>query len=118
MKYDDLCTNIWKYFSTDDDDEFDEDEHNLVEKVQQLKENFQKSKDELECQRQTHSSTNEQLQNSFGKLLNLFVIHFAIEPTREKKQTIRSFSLDKRFATTDNNRSSSTNSTANNRNRR
>jgi hypothetical protein len=73
FKYDDLCTNIWKCFATDDDDEYDEDQHNIVAQIQQLRQQLDQSRNELERQGDTNSSSDEQLRISFGRFIDLLV---------------------------------------------
>jgi len=73
FKYNELCTNIWKFFSNDDDDEYDEDQHNILEQIQQLRQQFDQSRNEIERQRDIHSSSNEQMRISLGKLIDLLV---------------------------------------------
>jgi hypothetical protein len=73
FQYDELCTNIWKCFATDDDDEYDEDQHNLVDQIQQLRQKYDQIRRENERQHEINSSLNEQLKNSLTKFIDILV---------------------------------------------
>jgi hypothetical protein len=73
FKYNDLCINIWKCFSNDDDDEYDEDQHNILERIQQIRQQFDQTRSENERQRDIHSSLHEQLRISLGRLIDILV---------------------------------------------
>ncbi|CAF4883777.1 unnamed protein product, partial [Rotaria sp. Silwood2] len=67
-----LCVNIWRCFSNDDDDdEYDEDQHNIIEQIQQLQQQLNQSRNEFEHHRETYLSSNEQLKISFGKFVDI-----------------------------------------------
>ncbi len=84
LQYDQLCTNIWKCFSTDDDDdEYDEDQHNLIEQIQQLRQKFEQARSENERQRETNSSLNEQLKSSLKKFLDILTNAMQEQTTAE-----------------------------------
>ncbi|CAF1098112.1 unnamed protein product [Rotaria sordida] len=71
-KHNEFCTNIWKCFPHDDnDEEYDEDQHNIVEQIQQLQQQLDQSRNEIERYRDTHSSSNEQLRISLGKFIDI-----------------------------------------------
>ncbi|CAF3393218.1 unnamed protein product [Rotaria sp. Silwood1] len=70
-KHNEFCINIWKCFSNDDDDEYDEDQHNIIEQIQQLQQQLNQSRNEIERQRDTNSSSNEQLRVSLGKCIDI-----------------------------------------------
>ncbi|CAF4812814.1 unnamed protein product, partial [Rotaria sp. Silwood1] len=71
-KHTQLCTNIWRCFSNDnDDDEYDEEQHDIVEQIQQLQQQLNQSRNEFEHQRETYLSSNEQLRISFGKFVDI-----------------------------------------------
>ncbi|CAF4193645.1 unnamed protein product, partial [Rotaria socialis] len=68
-----LCANIWRCFAADDDnDEYDEDQHNIIEQIEQLRQQLNESRNELEHHRETYSSSNEQQKTSFEKLIDIF----------------------------------------------
>ncbi|CAF0920949.1 unnamed protein product [Rotaria sordida] len=72
-KHNQLCVNIWRCFSNDDDnDEYDEDQHDIIEQIQQLQQQLNQSRNEFEHQRQTYLSSNEQIRISFGKFVDIF----------------------------------------------
>ena len=69
-----FCVNIWRLFARDeDDDEYDEDEHNIVEQIQQLQRQLKESREELERANNAHSTSNEQCKQAFGKLSDMLV---------------------------------------------
>ncbi|CAF2530410.1 unnamed protein product [Rotaria sp. Silwood2] len=71
-KHNQLCVNIWRCFSNDDDDdEYDEDQHNIIEQIQQLQQQLNQSRNEFEHHRETYLSSNEQLKISFGKFVDI-----------------------------------------------
>ncbi|CAF0874099.1 unnamed protein product, partial [Adineta steineri] len=63
------CTDIWRCFS---DDEYNEDQHDIIEQIQQLRQQLEQSRNELDNQRNTQSSSNEQFKVLFGKLIDIF----------------------------------------------
>ncbi|CAF3923258.1 unnamed protein product [Rotaria magnacalcarata] len=74
-KHNQLCANIWRCFAADDDnDEYDEDQHNIIEQIEQLQQKLNESRNELEHHREIYSSSNEQQKTSFGKLIDIFTI--------------------------------------------
>ncbi|CAF4721367.1 unnamed protein product [Rotaria sp. Silwood1] len=70
-KHNEFCINIWKCFSNDDDDEYDDDQHNIIEQIQQLQQQLNQSRSEIERQRDTNSSSNEQLKASLEKCIDI-----------------------------------------------
>ncbi|CAF0844729.1 unnamed protein product [Adineta steineri] len=68
-KHNQSCTDIWRCFS---DDEYNEDQHDIIEQIQQLRQQLEQSRNELDNQRNTQSSSNEQFKVSFGKLIDIF----------------------------------------------
>ncbi|CAF1083139.1 unnamed protein product [Rotaria magnacalcarata] len=70
-KYNQFCINIWKCFSNDDDDEYDEDNHNIMERIQQLQRQLDQSQSEVERLRDINLSSNEQLRGSLGKFIDI-----------------------------------------------
>ena len=73
FQYNDFCAKIWKCFATDDDDDYDEDQHNIVEQIQQLRQKYEQSRSEAERLREGSSSANEQSRVSLGKLIDILV---------------------------------------------
>jgi septal ring factor EnvC (AmiA/AmiB activator) len=69
-----LCVNIWRCFS--DDDEYNEDQHDIIEQIQQLQQELEQTKTVIENQREQKSSADEQLKNSFNKLYEILVSFF------------------------------------------
>jgi hypothetical protein len=76
LKHTQLCANIWRCFSDDDNDEYNEDENDIVEQIQQLRRQLDQSREESERQRDAHSSSNEQLRISLGKFIDILVSNF------------------------------------------
>ncbi len=76
--------NIWRCFS--DNDEYNEDENDIIEQIQQLQQQYDQSKNEFEHQRHAYSSSNEQLTTSFRQLIDIFVSFF-----EERKKNIEIF---------------------------
>ena len=73
-QHNEFCVNIWRCFARDeDDDEYDEDEHNIAEQIQQLQRQLKESREELERANNTHSSSNEQLKQTFCRLFDMLV---------------------------------------------
>lgn len=74
FKHNELCSNIWRCFSNnDDDDEYDEEQHDIVEQIQQLQQQLNQCQNDLDQQRESHSSSNENLRTLFGKLSDILV---------------------------------------------
>ncbi|CAF5229842.1 unnamed protein product, partial [Rotaria magnacalcarata] len=69
--YNQFCINIWKCFSNDDDDEYDGDNHNIMERIQQLQRQLDQSQSEVERLRDINLSSNEQLRGSLGKFIDI-----------------------------------------------
>ncbi len=107
FKYNELCTNIWKCFSNDDDDEYDEDEHNIIEQIQQLRQKYDQCRSEIERQHDSQSSLNGQLRISLGKFIDILVSHLNKENKNDE------YLIDKCNARTNNSRKSFTCSTTN-----
>lgn len=63
--------NIWRCFS--DDDEYNEDQHDIIEQIQQLQQELDQTKTQYEQQSQTYSSSNEQLRILLEKYTDIFV---------------------------------------------
>ncbi|CAF4325481.1 unnamed protein product, partial [Adineta steineri] len=68
-KHNQSCTDIWRCFS---DDDYNEDQHDIIEQIQQLRQQLEQSRNEIDNQRNTQSSSNEQFKVSFGKLIDIF----------------------------------------------
>ncbi|CAF4286428.1 unnamed protein product, partial [Adineta steineri] len=93
-KHNEFCTNIWKCFSTDDDDDYDEDQHNLVEQIQQLKKQLNQSRIETQEQRDTHAHLNEELRNSLAKFIDMLKSTMQEQTTSETLLNIRQQMID------------------------
>ncbi|CAF1184945.1 unnamed protein product [Adineta steineri] len=93
-KHNEFCTNIWKCFSTDDDDDYDEDQHNLVEQIQQLKQQLDQSRIETQQQRDTHAHLNEELRNSLAKFIDMLKSTMQEQTTSETLLNIRQQMID------------------------
>ncbi|CAF2782557.1 unnamed protein product [Rotaria sp. Silwood2] len=70
-KHNEFCINIWKCFSNDNDDEYDEDQHNIIEQIQQIQQQLDQARSEIERQRDINSSSNEQFRVSLGKFIDI-----------------------------------------------
>jgi hypothetical protein len=75
FKHNQSCADIWRCFS---DDEYDEDQHDIIEQIQQLRQQLDQSRNEVENQRDAHSSANEQFRVLFGKFIDIFVSSFRV----------------------------------------
>ncbi len=73
LKHNQLCINIWRCFSDDDNDEYDEDQHDIIQQIQELKQQLEQSRNDFEQQTQTHSTSYEQIRNSFEKFIDILV---------------------------------------------
>ncbi len=71
FKHNQSCADIWRCFS---DDEYDEDQHDIIEQIQQLQQQLDQSRNEVENLRET----NEQFRVSFGKFIDIFVSCFRV----------------------------------------
>jgi hypothetical protein len=113
VKHNQLCVNIWRCFSDDDDnDEYDEDQHDIIEQIQQLRQQLDQSKNDFQRQHDTHLSWNEQLRISFGILIDILV-SFYNNNNNELIKRIFEYLLDKCNARTNNRKYSFTCSTTN-----
>ena len=56
-------------FFNDDDDEYDEDQHDIIEQIQQLQQQLDQSRNEFEHQRDDTFIFNEQLEIHLRNLL-------------------------------------------------
>ncbi|UJR35066.1 hypothetical protein I4U23_027842 [Adineta vaga] len=61
--------DIWLCFSNE---EYNEDQHNIIEQIQQLQQQLDQAKNEIDHQRNIHLTTNDQFKTSFEKLIQLF----------------------------------------------
>lgn len=65
--------NIWRCFSDDDSDEYNEDQEEILQQIRQLQQQLEQGKRAMEIQREERSTNEEQIQNSLNKFLDLLV---------------------------------------------
>ena len=78
--------DIWQCFS---DEEYNEDQHDIIEQIQQLKQQLTQSNAEIENLQTTQSSRNEQFKESLTKLIQRFVSYSDFVYNQELNETIR-----------------------------
>ena len=83
--------NIWRCLSRDENDEYNEDQDDIMEEIRQLQHQVDQLKNAMEIQRGEYSTNDEQLRNSLEKFLELLVEFFS---SRKNKNQLENLSLD------------------------
>ena len=83
--------NIWRCLSRDENDEYNEDQDDIMEQIRQLQHQVDQLKNAMEIQRGEYSTNDEQLRNSLEKFLELLVEFFS---SRKNKNKLENLSLD------------------------
>lgn len=68
-KYNQFCVNLWNCFT--DNDEYNENEEQILEQIREIQQDCQQTKQSLEQQSQKYLSTNQSLENTFNQLSDL-----------------------------------------------
>jgi len=71
LKFNQFCINLWSCFT--DNDEYNENEEEILEQIRQIKQDLQQSKVSLEEQNQKSFSTNQTLETTFNQISDLIV---------------------------------------------
>ncbi|CAF0944733.1 unnamed protein product [Adineta ricciae] len=91
-KYNEFCSKVWKCFAVDDDDDYDEDQHNIVEQIEQLKQHLTQCQIQLGQQLEQHASSNETLRDLLRKFIELLTNaiqeHATVESLSQVRQQI------------------------------
>lgn len=75
-----MCINIWRCFATDEDnDEYDDDQHNIIEKIKELLQKINQRQIEPEEIHVVPTSSHEEIKSSFGTFIDLFVSYSWIQ---------------------------------------
>ena len=83
--------NIWRCLSRDENNEYNEDQDDIMEEIRQLQHQVDQLKNAMEIQRGEYSTNDEQLRNSLEKFLELLVEFFS---SRKNKNKLENLSLD------------------------
>ncbi|UJR10735.1 hypothetical protein I4U23_014924 [Adineta vaga] len=93
-KYDEFCTRIWKCFAVDEDDDYDEEQHNIVEQIEQLKQRLTQSQNQLGQQTDHYASSNENLRILLSKFIGLLSNAIQEHATTENLAQVRQQMID------------------------